>query len=247
MSQSPGPLDRRAVLKDALLRLQEMQGRLDQLEEASREPIAVIGMGCRFPGGANDPDEFWRLLRDGVDAISEVPAERWDVEDFYDPDPDAPGQDRTRCGGFLDDVDAVRRRVLRHLPARGRRAWIPQQRLLLEVAWEALEDAAPVAGAPVRHTARECSWASRAATTSSSWPVVDPRAIDAYHLDRRGAQHRRRPAGLRPGPAGPRPRQSTPPARRRWSRSTSRARACGRRECAPGARRRGEPHPRSRR
>src|SRR5947209_5880295 len=69
------------------------------------EPIAVIGLGCRFPGEANTPEAFWELLRDGVDAITEVPSDRWDINAFYDPDPQAPGKMSTRWGGFIKHVD----------------------------------------------------------------------------------------------------------------------------------------------
>ena len=107
------------------------------------EPIAIIGMACRFPG-ASDPAAFWRLLHDGVDAVTEVPAERWRLDDYYDPDRSAPGKMSTRWGGFLDQVDRfdaqffrISRREAAHID--------PQQRLLLEVAWEAFADAGQVA------------------------------------------------------------------------------------------------------
>jgi acyl transferase domain-containing protein len=103
------------------------------------EPIAIIGIGCRFPQ-ANGPDEFWRLLKNGVDAISEVPANRWDIGQFYDPDPSVPGKMNTRWGGFLDQVEAFDPEFFA-IPPREANKMDPQQRLLLEVAWEALEDA----------------------------------------------------------------------------------------------------------
>ena len=65
------------------------------------EPIAIVGMGCRYPGRLTDPESFWRLLDEGIDAVTEVPRERWDVDALYDPDPDAPGKMTTRSGGFL--------------------------------------------------------------------------------------------------------------------------------------------------
>jgi hybrid polyketide synthase/nonribosomal peptide synthetase FtdB len=102
------------------------------------EPIAVIGLGCRFPG-APDPGAYWRLLRDGVDAIHEVPPDRWDIDAYYDPQPTTPGKMSTRWGGFLPAVDLFDRTFFR-LSAREAAAMDPQQRLLLEVAWEALED-----------------------------------------------------------------------------------------------------------
>ncbi|MBM0274313.1 type I polyketide synthase [Micromonospora tarensis] len=106
------------------------------------EPIAIIGMGCRFPH-ADGPDEFWRLLLDGEDAIQAVPADRWNADDFYDSDPAAPGKMISRWGGFLDDVDRFDREFFGISP-REASAIDPQQRLLLEVAWEALEDAGQV-------------------------------------------------------------------------------------------------------
>src|SRR5580765_3850192 len=73
------------------------------------EPIAIVGIGCRFPGGASSPQAYWQLLKDGVDAVSDVPADRWDGAGLYDPDPEAPGKSSTRWGAFLErlaDFDA---------------------------------------------------------------------------------------------------------------------------------------------
>ncbi|NOZ56398.1 MAG: AMP-binding protein, partial [Calditrichaeota bacterium] len=103
------------------------------------EPIAVVGLSCRFPGAPN-ADAFWKLLREGVDAIREVPRDRWDVDELYDPDPDAPGKMITRWGGFIDDVDKFDAPFFGISP-REATEMDPQQRLLLEVAWEALESA----------------------------------------------------------------------------------------------------------
>ncbi|MGC2163614.1 MAG: beta-ketoacyl synthase N-terminal-like domain-containing protein, partial [Silvibacterium sp.] len=110
-----------------------------QNPEAKNEPIAIIGIGCRFPGTSN-PAAFWQLLREGVDAIREVPADRFDHHAFYEPDPATPGKINTRWGGFLEQVDqfdlnffGISPREASHMD--------PQQRLLLEVSWEALQDA----------------------------------------------------------------------------------------------------------
>jgi acyl transferase domain-containing protein/SAM-dependent methyltransferase/acyl carrier protein len=118
----------------------ELQRRVVMLEQEKRAPIAIIGIGCRFPGGADTPDRYWDLLRHGVDAISEVPASRWDIDAYYDPDPDAPGKMSTRFGGFLGDVDGFDPYFFGISPREAQRM-DPQQRLLLEVAWEALEHA----------------------------------------------------------------------------------------------------------
>lgn len=107
---------------------------------APDEPIAVVGMACRFPGGADSPAAYWRLLWDGVDAVREVPADRWDVERHYDADVSAPGKMSTRWGGFLDRVDGFDAAFFGISP-REATQMDPQQRLVLELAWEALEDA----------------------------------------------------------------------------------------------------------
>jgi malonyl CoA-acyl carrier protein transacylase len=103
------------------------------------EPIAIIGIGCRFPKAAN-PESFWQLLRDGVDAIAEVPKERWDINAFYDPEPGQPGKMSTRWGGFLEQVDQFDSSFFGISPREAERM-DPQQRLALEVTWEALENA----------------------------------------------------------------------------------------------------------
>ncbi|NEO36814.1 MAG: SDR family NAD(P)-dependent oxidoreductase [Moorea sp. SIOASIH] len=106
------------------------------------EPIAIIGIGCRFPGAEN-PEAFWQLLCDGVDAITEIPKTRWDLRDLYDSDPDTPGKMNSRYGGFLPQVDQFDPHFFGISPQEAT-AMDPQQRLLLEVAWEALEDAGQV-------------------------------------------------------------------------------------------------------
>jgi acyl transferase domain-containing protein len=104
------------------------------------EPIAVLGIGCRFPGSSNSPEAFWRLLCNGVDAIVPVPADRWDAAALYDPDFEAPGKSTARWGGLLDRVDLFDAAFF-GLSPREAAQMDPQQRLLLESAWEALEDA----------------------------------------------------------------------------------------------------------
>jgi acyl transferase domain-containing protein/acyl-CoA synthetase (AMP-forming)/AMP-acid ligase II/acyl carrier protein len=103
------------------------------------DPIAIIGLGCRFPGAEN-PEAFWRLLREGKDAVTEVPRERWNIDAFYDSDPGAPGKMCTRRGGFLAGVDLFAASFFGISP-REAAVMDPQQRLVLEVSWEALERA----------------------------------------------------------------------------------------------------------
>jgi acyl transferase domain-containing protein len=106
-----------------------------------KEPIAVVGMACRFPGGANSPEQFWTLLRDGIDAITDVPTARWAAEAYYAADQGAPGKMYTVRGGFLDGpVDQFDASFFGISP-REARALDPQHRLLLEISWEALEHA----------------------------------------------------------------------------------------------------------
>jgi len=138
--QGSGDSDHRAVLKEALRALEDVQARQQAAEAALREPLAVVGIGCRFPGGSADPAAYWRLLHDGVDAVTEVPRERWDIEKFYDADPDAPGKTTSRWGGFLEQVDLFDASFFGISP-REATSMDPQQRLFLEVCWEALENA----------------------------------------------------------------------------------------------------------
>ncbi|WP_051838295.1 type I polyketide synthase [Streptomyces sp. NRRL WC-3742] len=114
--------------------------------DVSAEPIAIVGLGCRLPGGVEDGDALWQALLDGLDAVREVPANRWDADAWLDADPAAPGTMTTRWGGFLDDVHGFDADLFRISPAEAAHL-DPQQRLALEVAWSALEDARIVPGA----------------------------------------------------------------------------------------------------
>ena len=118
-------------------RLRAESGGADLLQS---EPIAIIGLGCRFPGGASTPDKFWRLLETGTDAVREIPPERWDIDSYYDPDLSVPAKMSTRWAGLLDQVDEFDAEFFGIAP-REAAAMDPQQRLLLEVAWETLNDA----------------------------------------------------------------------------------------------------------
>jgi acyl transferase domain-containing protein len=139
--------DNLSVTKRALLALKQMQAKLETLERDAlrqgerqrNEPIAIIGMGCRFPG-ADDIEAFWRLLQEGKDAIAEVPPERWAISAYYDANPDTPGKICNCYGGFVPDLQTFDAPFFRIAP-REALSLDPQQRLLLEVSWEALENA----------------------------------------------------------------------------------------------------------
>ena len=105
-----------------------------------RSPIAIVGMGCRFPGNVNNPEQFWHLLANGIDAIEEVPASRWDKRRYFDPDPARAGTTYTHTGGFIRGIDEFDAQFFGISPREALHA-DPQQRLLLELAYEALEDA----------------------------------------------------------------------------------------------------------
>jgi phthiocerol/phenolphthiocerol synthesis type-I polyketide synthase C len=134
--------DRRAIITEALHKIDDLTARLEIAEKASTEPIAVVGMGCRLPGGIESPEQFWELLRDGRSGIVPVPPQRWDADALYSEDHTVPGTICNREGGFLSgwepqEFDAE----FFAIPPREAAAMDPQQRLFLEVAWEALEDA----------------------------------------------------------------------------------------------------------
>jgi amino acid adenylation domain-containing protein len=139
MPGAPSPEELLASLQSSVATIQRLKAKL----AASEEPIAVIGIGCRLPGGANDPASFWQLLRDGVDAVGEIPRSRFDADAYYDPDPEKPGKSYVRQGAFLESVDGFDPQFFGILP-REAVSMDPQQRLLLEVAWEAVEDAGQV-------------------------------------------------------------------------------------------------------
>jgi len=135
--EEPNSVERRA-----LAAIRRLKARVAELENRRAQPLAVVGMGCRFPGGATDPEAFWSLLAEGRDAVAEVPDDRWDLSEYYDPDPDVPGTVSTRYGSFVESppIDAFDAEFFGILPAEAEEM-DPQQRMLLEVTWQAIEDA----------------------------------------------------------------------------------------------------------
>jgi acyl transferase domain-containing protein/SAM-dependent methyltransferase len=140
---SAGSIDAMALspIKRALIEIRELRARVAVFEDAAVEPLAIVGLGCRLPGGVRDETSLWRVLSEGVDTVRDVPADRWDARAHYDADPDRPGTLWTLAGGFLEDVAGFDAAFFGIAP-REAASMDPQQRLMLEVAWEALEDAA---------------------------------------------------------------------------------------------------------
>lgn len=125
------------ALKKASVKIRELASEVEKSK--IDEPIAIIGMHCRFPGGANNPSEFWRLLKNGVDCAKEIPADRFDINQFYSSDEDKPGKIYTKHGCFIDQPNAFDAAFFNITPVEAK-AMDPQQRLALEVCWHALEN-----------------------------------------------------------------------------------------------------------
>ncbi|MBL1065924.1 type I polyketide synthase [Streptomyces sp. 7-21] len=129
------------VLKQSVRTIKSLRRQLDQATSASREPIAVVGLACRFPGGCDTPERFWSFLREGGIGLRDVPEDRWPIQDYYDPQPGKPGKMYVRQSNFMEcDVTAFDARFFK-ISGVEANAMDPQQRQLLEVTWQALENA----------------------------------------------------------------------------------------------------------
>ena len=179
MADAPSSAGRPAdLLRRALLAIDELKARLATAERERQEPIAIVGMGCRLPG-APSPESFWQLLAVGGAPLREIPPDRWDVDAYHDPDPDAPGKMCTRVAAFLDRVDLFDPQFFGIAP-REAHGMDPQQRLLLEVCWEALEHGA-IAPDGLAGSATGVFLGIAAADYVEVAKAGDPRRIDAYH------------------------------------------------------------------
>ena len=139
-SSSQTPSNYRDLLAEATVQIRKLRNQLEDIEQRQNEPIAIVGMSCRFPGDANTPEAYWALLRDGVDAVQEIPAERWNADQYYDENADTPGKMYTRYGSFVSGIDKFDPQFFGISP-REARSLDPQQRLLLETSYTALENA----------------------------------------------------------------------------------------------------------
>ena len=172
------PPDRREVLRQALDALESMQKKLDASERTRREPIAVIGMGCRLPGGVNTPEQYWELLAGGRDAITRMPEHRWNAATPQGSGTAGLVNAQAPWGGFLEDIERFDAGFF-GISRREAESMDPQQRLLLEVSWEAIERACIDAS-----TLRGSKTGVFVGVTTTDYSHIalnqDPALLDAY-------------------------------------------------------------------
>jgi acyl transferase domain-containing protein len=146
--------------KRALLKIHDLKQQLAELQRQQTtafEPVAIVSMACRFPRRSRTPEEFWRCLIEQTDEVGEIPQQRWDLEAFYDADPEVPGKMYARHGVFLDNLDLMDPEFFGISPREA--TWVdPQQRLLMEVGWEAIERAGWLPEKIAEHTGVFVGW-----------------------------------------------------------------------------------------
>lgn len=129
-----------SLSKQMFLALKQAEAKLERMELSKSEAIAIVGIGCRFPGNANTPELFWDLLSNGKDSVREIPLDRWDIESYYDPNPETPGKMYIRHAALVEQVDRFDPQFF-GISGKEAHSLDPQQRFILEVTWEALERA----------------------------------------------------------------------------------------------------------
>ena len=140
MTQNPEHASIDSTTKQALRKIRDLKRKLAEADGLRDEGIAIVSMACRFPRRSDSPEAFWESLASGTDEVGEIPADRWDLDAYFDDDPEAPGRMYARRGAFLEGVDLMDPDFFGISPREA--TWIdPQQRVLLEVSWEALERA----------------------------------------------------------------------------------------------------------
>ncbi|MDC0708571.1 beta-ketoacyl synthase N-terminal-like domain-containing protein [Stigmatella sp. ncwal1] len=172
---------RKALLRQALSKIEGLEQRLSRAEQSRDAPIAVVGVACRFPGDATTPERYWQNLAAGRDAVSEVPPDRWDNAAWFDPDPEVSGKTSSRHGGFLGTIDQFDAPFFGIAP-RDARSMDPQQRLVLECVWEAFERAGIP---PASQAGSRTGVFVGIAATDYGWLIQDSKgatALDAYFL-----------------------------------------------------------------
>ncbi len=150
-----------------------------EARQVTPEPIAIVGIGCRFPGPAKSPEAFWNMLCDGIDAISLSPEERWNADAFYSPDFTVPGKMNTRWGGFVAGIDEFDAEFFGISPREAARM-DPQQRLILEVAWESLEQAGQMTDRLLSSQTGVFLGLHSQSSDYYQMQAANPRAIDIY-------------------------------------------------------------------
>jgi acyl transferase domain-containing protein/SAM-dependent methyltransferase len=178
MSSNQNPAQEQlSPLKRALAELRRLRNKVDEMDRRQKEPIAIVGFGLRFPGGAHDEFSLWQILAQGVNTVTEIPGDRWNLDDYYDPDAGKPGKMYTRHGACLRGVDQFDAEFFGVSP-REAASIDPQHRLLLETSWEALENAA-IAPATLRDSQ---TGVFVGIGNSDYWRLVyaDEERVDAY-------------------------------------------------------------------